>query len=79
MKVSTNTIGNYSLSYVNPQVKNKLENIKKPERENMGVEEKKFFAKLYPGQQEEIMNYKFYNSKGKVTGVHVGSLFDRRG
>lgn len=79
MKVSTNTIGNYSPAYVNTKAKNKTENIQNAKSENIEVEEKKFFAKLYPNQQDEIMNYKFYNSKGKVTGIHVGSLFDRRG
>jgi hypothetical protein len=79
MKISTNTIGNYYPAYINPRVKNKTEIIKNTESENIGVEEKKFFAKLYPNQQDEIMNYKLYNSKGKVTGIHVGSFFDRRG
>jgi hypothetical protein len=79
MKVTTNTIGNYSRTYIPAQTKNKTENVQNTKNEKIGVEEKKFFAQLYPNQQDEIMDYKFYNSKGKVTGVHVGSLFDRRG
>jgi hypothetical protein len=26
-----------------------------------------------------VMGYQLYNAKGKVSGMHVGSLFDKRG
>lgn len=78
MKVTTNIVGNYSPAYFK-QALNKAEAIQKPNTDNISVEEKKFFADLYPAQKEEVMGYEFYNSKGKVSGLHVGSLFDKRG
>ncbi|MFZ5947258.1 MAG: hypothetical protein ACOYU5_04755 [Stygiobacter sp.] len=75
MKINTNVIGNYSTPYVkhvsneNRQVENKV----------ITNDEKKFFSDLYPARKEEVMNYQFYNAKGKVSGLHVGSLFDKRG
>ena len=78
MKVTTNTVGNYSPAYFKQAV-NKTEASQKTGTEKISTEEKKFFANLYPVQQEEVMGYQFYNSKGKVSGLHVGSLFDRRG
>ncbi|MEW6701275.1 MAG: hypothetical protein AB1298_01015 [Bacteroidota bacterium] len=86
MKVSTNSIGNYNATYLKtPAVRTDAAsvNTKTPgeitNKENISAEEKKFFANLYPAQKEEVFSYQFYNSKGKISGVHVGSLFDRRG
>ncbi len=42
-------------------------------------DEKAFFEKLYPENINEIRNYHFYQKSGKMQGVTVGSLFDRRG
>lgn len=78
MKVGMNNVGNYSPAYFkNASVK--AETIRENKSETVSNEEKKFFANMYPAQQEEILGYNFYNSKGKVAGMHVGSLFDRRG
>ncbi len=74
MKITTNSIGNYSIS--NHRMQNNIDNIKKTD---VTQEEKKFFASLYPEKQKEILSYEFYNAKGKVTGVTIGSIIDRRG
>ncbi len=74
MKITTNLIGNYSV--VNHGTLNNANKIKKPE---VTQEEKKFFANLYPDKQKEILSYEFYNAKGKITGVTIGSIIDRRG
>jgi hypothetical protein len=79
MKVSTNSIGNYQPTYMKAAAANRNENAQKINKENISTAEKKFFAELYPSRHEEIMGYQLYDSKGKVSGVHVGSLFDRRG
>lgn len=79
MGVSTNSIGNYQPTYMKTASTNRNEAAQKISKENISSVEKKFFAGLYPGRQEEIMGYQLYDSKGKVSGVHVGSLFDKRG
>ncbi len=78
MRVSTNSVGNYQPAYLKPNSINRTDVAQKP-AEKISVEEKKFFAELYPNKQQEISGYQSYNAKGKVSGVHVGSLFDRRG
>lgn len=79
MRVSTNSIGNYQPTYMKAHAAKRNDAVQKINNENISVAEKKFFAELFPGRQEEIMGYQSYNSKGKVSGVHVGSLFDKRG
>ncbi|AFN75357.1 hypothetical protein MROS_2127 [Melioribacter roseus P3M-2] len=78
MKITTNSFGNYSLNRINQnqQIHKAAQADKKPEITNA---EKKFFANLYPEKTDEILKYEFYNAKGKVSGVTVGSLFDKRG
>jgi hypothetical protein len=78
MKVGMNNVGNYSPAYFK-NATTRMENIRENQTNTISVEEKKFFVSLYPSQQEEVLGYNFYNSKGKVSGMHVGSLFDRRG
>ncbi len=78
MKINTNVVGNYSPTYFKPQINNK-ENIQVEKQTSISNDEKKFFAELYPNKKEEVMNYQFYNAKGKISGLHVGSLFDKRG
>jgi hypothetical protein len=76
MKVTTNTVGNYSPTYF----KQNVNRTHAPQKtDSISSEEKKFFAELYPAQKEEVMGYQLYNAKGKVSGMHVGSLFDKRG
>ena len=79
MKVSTNIIGNYQPTYMKAAAANRNDAAVKMAKDNISTAEKKFFAELFPGRQDEIMGYQSYDSKGKVSGVHVGSLFDRRG
>lgn len=79
MRVSTNAVGNYQPAYLKTNAASRSEAAPTAAKENISVEEKKFFAELYPARREEIIGYQSYNSKGKVSGVHVGSLFDRRG
>ncbi len=49
-----------------------------PAAENVTKEEKDFFVGLYPEQKQEIADYHFYQRTGKMSGVSVGSLLDRR-
>jgi hypothetical protein len=79
MKITSNVIGNYGPSYLKPAQAGKADSVAKTTTNNISNEEKKFFASLYPAQKDEVLNYQFYNAKGKIAGTHVGSLFDRRG
>lgn len=47
--------------------------------EGITNDEKMFFMGLYPENQSEIVDYHFYQKSGKMSGVSVGTLFDRRG
>ncbi len=80
MKISTNSIGNYNpiISKNNINV-NQLQTKKTTDIVKVTNEEKKFFAKLYPKDTEQIENYHFYNKAGDKNGVSLGSLFDKRG
>lgn len=77
MKINTNSIGNYSATYAE-RIHSKS-NLEKPQNTPITDSEKNFFAKMYPEKKSEIINYEFYNPKGKAAGITVGSLIDRRG
>ncbi|MEE9430545.1 MAG: hypothetical protein V3V16_05860 [Melioribacteraceae bacterium] len=81
MKIATNNIGNYKP--VITQRNNTVTKLSKNEKINVdskiSTDEKKFFTKLFPEQKEEITNYHFYNNKGNMNGLSIGSLFDKRG
>ncbi|MBI9073629.1 MAG: hypothetical protein JEY94_18675 [Melioribacteraceae bacterium] len=87
MRIGTNAVGNYSpygISSTKPVVKseqtaNIQESNKVDNKNKISQEEKKYFAKLYPQNKNEIIDYHFYQNSGKMGGVSVGSLFDRRG
>ncbi|MGE5353310.1 MAG: hypothetical protein ACM3Q2_14975 [Syntrophothermus sp.] len=94
MKISTNNIGNYGPGYMQqvkakPRVNNEtaLNSLQKNERvntekittEKINNEEKNFFINLYPENKKEISDYHFYQKSGKMSGVALGSLFDKRG
>ena len=49
------------------------------QKESLQQEEKDFFAKLYPQNKTEVADYHFYERSGKLSGVKLGSLIDRRG
>lgn len=79
MKITTTEFGNYTAK-INPAVKQQP----KPElpKQELGAitnDEKKFFAKLYPDNKEDVMNYHFYHKNGKMQGVTLGTIFDKRG
>ena len=84
MRISTNNIGNYGPGY-SPEVKAKprtnndvaLNALQK--KGDINNDEKKFFSELYPEKKNEIADYHFYQKSGKMSGVALGSLFDKRG
>lgn len=79
MKITTDALGNYSPAYFKSKVNTQTKTDAAETQKVISNDEKKFFANLYPAQQEDVMNYQFYNAKGKVAGIHVGSHIDRRG
>ncbi len=84
MKITTNEFGNYTTKVSRPVHPPKTEQNAAAEiqKEKLGTitkEEKKFFAGLYPENKEEVMNYHFYHKNGKMQGVTLGTIFDKRG
>lgn len=83
MKINTNAVGNYSPYNLRVNNAEQPANIVKTEESKktdaVTKEEKNFFAKMYPENKNEIIDYHFYKSSGKMSGVSVGSLFDKRG
>ncbi len=89
MKITTNMIGNYSPQIFSNPVKQTKQNeapVKaeaKPAaqapKNNLTTDEKKFFMDLYPQNKSEIVDYHFYQKSGEMSGVKIGSLFDKRG
>jgi hypothetical protein len=81
MKITNNPIGNYTPNYasrVTPQ--NEVKEAKRISIENSITEkEKEFFIKKYPNDAKEIVDYHFYKKEGMMSGVTIGTLFDRRG
>ena len=53
--------------------------IQQAKQDSLLPEEKDFFAKLYPQNKAEVADYHFYERSGKLSGVKLGSLIDRRG
>ena len=81
MKINTNAIGNYNVhKTTQSRQTRKLANAEVHfTDEPINVNEKKYFARLYPQKKEEITSHQFYQRDGKRAGVSVGSLFDMRG
>lgn len=92
MKISNNFAGNYNpFSYNNvnktqhtpkAQQSQQVQQAQKaPEDDKKLVtnDEKSFFAKMYPDKSSEIQGYHFYGRNGQMSGLTVGSRFDRRG
>lgn len=80
MKITTNEFGNYSTKVNQTTVSPKqAADVQKQSLGTITKEEKKFFADLYPEKKEDVMNYHFYQKTGKMTGVTLGTLFDKRG
>ena len=53
--------------------------IVQPEQIKITEEEKQFFSGIYPDKKEAIMDYHFYQKDGRMSGVSLGTLIDRRG
>ncbi|HEX2960363.1 MAG: hypothetical protein ACM3UR_05250 [Bacteroidota bacterium] len=84
MKISTNNIGNYGPGYTQqvkakPRINNEAAIGSLQKNEKINNEEKNFFINLYPENKKEITDYHFYQKSGKMSGVALGSLFDKRG
>jgi patatin-like phospholipase/acyl hydrolase len=81
MKISTNPIGNYGPNYINRTDVKPAEAARpqKIETAALSKNEKDFFIKKYPENKADITDYHFYKKEGKMFGVSVGNLFDRRG
>lgn len=76
----TRTVSNQQ-NFKTGMVKGK-ENIaeaKSAKQPEISSEEKQFFVSRYPEQKETVMDYHFYHKSGKMSGVNVGTLLDRRG
>ncbi len=85
MRINTNSVGNYFTQQTR-NVSNVARNesiqkaaVTKTISQPISVKEKEMFAKMYPQQKSEIMEYHYYQKNGKMSGVTVGSLLDRRG
>ena len=80
MKISTNDFGNYSAKLNKPVVpKEQNVQVQKQDLGTISKEEKKFFAELYPENKKDVMDYHFYQKTGKMQGVTLGTMFDKRG
>lgn len=83
MEINTNSIGNYSPYNSTVSMVRQTENIAVTKEANntnvISKEEETFFAEMYPENKSEIIDYHYYKSSGQMSGVTVGSLFDRRG
>ena len=81
MKITTNSIGNYSPRILknNEAASLQKEQAVTEQKSIIDKNEKKFFAEMYPNNKKEVMNYHFYQKSGAMSGVSVGSLLDRRG
>jgi len=89
MRIDMNPVGNYSqinFRKVNNQSK-PTETIAQENTKSTGQskqaaltpEEKTFFANMYPANKTDVIDYHFYEKSGKLSGVKIGSLIDRRG
>jgi len=75
MKIHTDSIGNYSIG----NIRNTTEKNLDVKSADLSGEEKKYFIDRYPARKDEIVDYHFYGSSGKMEGVRLGNLIDKRG
>ena len=61
------------------QLQNKIKTDQVTQKAPISNDERDFFLNLYPDNKEEIIDYHHYLRSGKMSGVSLGSLFDRRG
>ena len=81
MKITNNVAGNYGLQNLkNIQPKKPVETpVKEIKTDPVSNEEKQFFVNMYPEKKSELVDYHFYKQSGSMSGVTLGSLFDKRG
>jgi len=84
MKIAANAVGIYSPLYAQKNVRaNQAEQTSGVQTATPKAEltkgEKEFFAAMYPQEKSTVMDYHFYKKNGVISGVKVGSLFDKRG
>jgi hypothetical protein len=79
MRIGTNPVGNYSPVYKRTDIQKATKAMATKEETAITKNEKAFFSKLYPQNSEQIMDHHFYMKDGNMSGVMVGSLFDRKG
>ncbi len=80
MKITTTDFGTYTNKINRPvQQQPQPAEAQKQKLGTISNEEKKFFAGLYPENKEDVMNYHFYHKNGKMQGVTLGTIFDKRG
>ncbi len=77
MSISTNAVGNYNV-FMARDVQKSAAARQPIKADTVSNEEKAFFADMYPERKQEIADYHFYQRSGKMSGVSVGSLLDRR-
>ncbi|MEI7811714.1 MAG: hypothetical protein WCJ01_04725 [Ignavibacteria bacterium] len=81
MEIIANKVGNYGPGYAN-QVKPKAKPEEKFSIQNVNAQEINTDEKKYSmntGKKNEIVDYHYYQKSGKMSGVSIGSLFDKRG
>ena len=85
MKISTNPIGNYSTALIQKNTQGvsksssvQTEKLQAPQA-SLTSKEKQFFVNMYPNNSNEVMDYHFYEKSGKMSGVSLGTIIDRRG
>ena len=80
MRIDTNSIGNYSPnSIAKPRIEKTVQQTQAQKLEDITSKEKQFFTGLFPEQSGDVMDYHFYKRSGQMSGVKLGSLFDRKG
>ena len=77
MTINTNSVGNYSLLSMQ-KAQGAVSSAKQSGATAINQDEKEFFMKMYPDKKTDILDYHFYQRSGKMSGVSVGSLLDRR-
>lgn len=76
MKIDNTITGNYNIYAMKRAARPAA--VQPQTASSISTEEKAFFVNMYPEQKTEIMDYHFYQRSGKMNGVAVGSMFDRR-
>ena len=89
MKITTNSVGNYTniiqRNNVNtPKTERTAQakaagSVKSGDAPKLTADEKNFFVNMYPQNKTEIMDHHFYERNGRMSGVKVGSIINRRG